>query len=928
MSLENKKPSFKERLEGKKIVKYVLATMVGVAAVGGGLYVVFDGGEDNDKTDNIDYTKKLNYNNDGRNDEKITSLIGTKVNSSDPYSSIVDPTLANVISGTPQQTKDDSFGGFSKPLYSVDDKYSYKDGFDYEHATDAQLKQKIQEEEGKKIVKIGSVSILNGDGSENTDWRNKNNSNQAILYDKNGKQILGYDSNGNPIVGYDANGKPIIGERLPNGIAGYDKSGNPIPIQNQKNTQLSKTGSSNVNSFPLLYDKNGKQILGYDSNGNPIVGYDANGKPIIGERLPNGIAGYDKNGKPISKLELVKNLSTNANQLKDNIFDKNGKLILGYDKNGNPIVGYDSNGKPILGITEQGIDGYDKNGNKIINATDSLYKKAGITLFDKNGKPILGYDANGNPIIGYDTNGKPILGKVDKGIAGYDANGRSISENVLKTMSLQKQLLNNLNKPLLDKDGNPIVGFDANGNPIIGFDKSGKPILGKVDKGIAGYDVNGNPILKSELQKYLKQNATDNILAKSGKPALFDKSGNLILGYDNNGKPIIGYDANGNPILGKVDKGIAGYDVNGNPIKKDQLSDFYNNDNFNAMDSIAGAGMFNNNSSVPPISGYKPENVNVNITPQTGGINLNNGKQFLNKSSFKESNPWDDALSKSNPDADKAALTVSLQYKDVESKTVSQNNGTSTNVSNVQNMNNSEQNSSNDEQKLNKVNASSTSNSTQSKIALPEAPYNKYTLKKGSFIPMILETGINSDLPGSIIGRVSSNVYDSATGKYLLIPQGSILLGSYSANVTYGQERVMVAWNSLIYPDASEISIGGQPGTDLAGYAGLNDQVNNHYWSLFGNTFLLSVLTAGLEYNQQGSQNSQNNGSSFSSSLSNSSGQMMGQAAAGVMQKSLNIAPTLIIRNAFRGNVLLTQDLALPKPYKIKIYNPTISQYK
>lgn len=188
---------------------------------------------------------------------------------------------------------------------------------------------------------------------------------------------------------------------------------------------------------------------------------------------------------------------------------------------------------------------------------------------------------------------------------------------------------------------------------------------------------------------------------------------------------------------------------------------------------------------------------------------------------------------------------------------------------------------------------------------------------------MLMQTGINSDLPGPILGKVSTNVYDTATGKYLLIPQGSTLLGSYSANVSYGQTRVLIAWNSLIFPNGDEVKLSGQAGTDLEGYAGLNDQVNNHYWALFGNTFILSVLTAGLEYNQNNGSNSMNNGSSFSSSLSNSSGQMMGQAAAGVIQKSINIAPTLTIRNGFRGNVLLTQDLTLPSMYKMKLYNPS-----
>ena len=872
MSFENKKPSFKERLETKKLLKYVLASMIGVGAMGGILYTVFGSSDESEPKNDIDYSGNLRYDKgSSSNDDKIKSLVGNKADSSDPYSSIVDPTLSNVISGTSTQDSsvNPNLGSQNyKPLYSTDDKLSYKDNFDYDHATDNQLRSKIEEEEGKKLVKIGSVTSYVSD----PDWRQKT------------------------------------------------QTQNPIQANNSSNGVSS--------NFPLIYDKNGKQILGYDENGNPIIGYDANGKPILGQPLPKGIAGYDKNGNPISKAELAQNLSTNPSSMKQNVYDKNGRLILGYDKNGNPIVGYDANGKPILGVSGPNVDGYDSSGNPIPKLKDDLYKKSGLNLVDKNGKPILGYDANGNPIIGYDSSGNPILGKVDKGIAGYDASGHPISDSLLSTISTQKNLLSNLNKPLLDKDGNPIVGFDANGNPIIGFDKTGKPILGKVDKGIAGYDANGNPIKKEQLQSYFKVNATDKALNKSNKPTLFDKNGNTILGYDSKGNPIIGFDANGKPILGKVDKGVAGYDANGNPIKKEQLSSFFNSSNqgdFNTLNGIAGAGMFGqNNDAVPPVSGYQPGNQNVVIRPQPNGINVERIKTQNFKA--KESNPWDDAVSKSNVDADKASLIVSLSYKDVESKVVNNSNnlGQTTNSSSNNSNNNDMANSQNSNEGQGNSKSDNKIGNSSSSVFTPTPAFNKYTLKSGTFIPMIMQTGINTDLPGSIIGKVSQNVYDTATGKYLVIPQGSTLVGSYSANITYGQERVMIAWNSIIYPDASEIKISGQPGTDLGGYSGLNDQVNNHYWSLFGNTFLLSVLTAGLEYNQAGAQNSANNGSSFSASLSNSSGQMMGQAAAGVIQKSLNIAPTLVIRNGMRGNVLLTQDLALPSPYKVKIYNPSL----
>jgi type IV secretion system protein VirB10 len=103
--------------------------------------------------------------------------------------------------------------------------------------------------------------------------------------------------------------------------------------------------------------------------------------------------------------------------------------------------------------------------------------------------------------------------------------------------------------------------------------------------------------------------------------------------------------------------------------------------------------------------------------------------------------------------------------------------------------------------------------------------------------------GINSDLPGQIMAQVAQNVYDTPTGKHLLIPQGSRLVGSYSSDVAYGQSRVLVAWQRIVFPDGKAMDIGTMPGADSAGYAGFNDQVNNHYLRLFGSAFLMSGVT-------------------------------------------------------------------------------------
>lgn len=108
-----------------------------------------------------------------------------------------------------------------------------------------------------------------------------------------------------------------------------------------------------------------------------------------------------------------------------------------------------------------------------------------------------------------------------------------------------------------------------------------------------------------------------------------------------------------------------------------------------------------------------------------------------------------------------------------------------------------------------------------------EAPRSRTELKAGSVIPAIMVGGINSDLPGEIVGQVSRNVYDTATGDYLLVPAGAKVVGVYDSRVVYGQSRVLVAWERLIFPDGSSISIGGMPGTDMGGYSGFSDKVKS-----------------------------------------------------------------------------------------------------
>ena len=198
-----------------------------------------------------------------------------------------------------------------------------------------------------------------------------------------------------------------------------------------------------------------------------------------------------------------------------------------------------------------------------------------------------------------------------------------------------------------------------------------------------------------------------------------------------------------------------------------------------------------------------------------------------------------------------------------------------------------------------------------------ETPSNDFMVRAGTVLPATLISGINSDLPGQIIAQVSQNVYDTATGKYLLIPQGTRLIGAYSSQVTYGQERVMVAWQRLIYPDNRSLNLGAMPGTDVSGYSGFSDQVNNHWMKLISSAFLMSGIVATVTVaTDDDNDSSDDNSSSMNDSMREALATQFGNVLARVIERNLNISPTLEIRPGYKFNVMVTRDMDFFKPYK------------
>ena len=190
-----------------------------------------------------------------------------------------------------------------------------------------------------------------------------------------------------------------------------------------------------------------------------------------------------------------------------------------------------------------------------------------------------------------------------------------------------------------------------------------------------------------------------------------------------------------------------------------------------------------------------------------------------------------------------------------------------------------------------------------------EAPASPYVLQAGAVIPAALITGLRSDLPGQITAQVTEDVYDSPTGKVLLIPQGARLIGQYDAQVAFGQSRALLVWNRLIMPNGRSIVLERQPGADPEGYAGLEDEVDNHWGMLFKAAILSTLLSIGSE------AGANNNDSALVQALRQGSSQGFNQVGQQVVGRSLNVQPTITIRPGFPVRVIVTHDLAL-EPYQ------------
>ncbi len=192
-------------------------------------------------------------------------------------------------------------------------------------------------------------------------------------------------------------------------------------------------------------------------------------------------------------------------------------------------------------------------------------------------------------------------------------------------------------------------------------------------------------------------------------------------------------------------------------------------------------------------------------------------------------------------------------------------------------------------------------------------PLSPYEVKAGAILPGVLITGINSDLPGQITAQARENVYDTVSGRYLLIPMGSRYIGEYDSKISYGQERILVVWTRVIMPNGNSISLENMPGIDLSGYAGVSGSINDHYAKLITGVVLGSILGATAQI-AVGGQGTANTPPSFGQLATAGAASNMNQAGQRITEKNLNLQPTIEVSPGAKINIFVTKDMIL-KPY-------------
>ncbi|MBR0078749.1 MAG: TrbI/VirB10 family protein [Synergistaceae bacterium] len=195
------------------------------------------------------------------------------------------------------------------------------------------------------------------------------------------------------------------------------------------------------------------------------------------------------------------------------------------------------------------------------------------------------------------------------------------------------------------------------------------------------------------------------------------------------------------------------------------------------------------------------------------------------------------------------------------------------------------------------------------------SPQSILELKSGTILSCVLISGLNSDLPGNMIAQVSENVWDTATGRYLLIPRGSRLIGTYDNQISYGQSRVLVMWSRLIFPDGSSLVLDNLKGADQSGYSGFKGQINRHWGSIISSALLVSLLGAGVEIAAP-TDNNRRDTDDPRSILAENAATAVAEAMTQIIKKESDRQPTIKIKPGYRFMIFVQHDIIFPRVWR------------
>ena len=208
------------------------------------------------------------------------------------------------------------------------------------------------------------------------------------------------------------------------------------------------------------------------------------------------------------------------------------------------------------------------------------------------------------------------------------------------------------------------------------------------------------------------------------------------------------------------------------------------------------------------------------------------------------------------------------------------------------------------------------------RVQVPETPF---VLQAGTFIPAALVTGIDSELPGAVVGQVTRDVYDSRSQRHVLVPKGSRLVGEYDDQIAYGQNRALVAWTRIVFPDGRSVALPGLDAKDLRGYSGLRGRVDRHFAQTFGSAVLLATVGAGAQLALPDG-GGRDLAQSPQEVIAGQIALELSRVASKVVERGLDVQPTLRIAPGHRFTVFLARDLAFASPYRTAAAEPRFTR--